>query len=92
VQWLIDKIKSIPTPNLPNIPGLKASGTVTSGSVGSSPISRTPLVARGGGPSFGGGGTVSAIVQFVLPGGKVIEQQLIQWSRETGRPLQVQTI
>lgn len=92
IQWLIDKIKSIPTPNLPGIPGLKVSGTVSSGSVTSSPISRTPPVSARGVGGLGRGGTVSAVVQFVLPGGKVIEQQLIQWSRETGRPLQVRTI
>lgn len=94
VQWLIDKIKSIPTPN---IPGLRVSdgGSVSSGGVRTPTITRVPrsvAAPQRARASRGSGGTVSAIVQFVLPGGKVIEEQLIQWSRETGRPLQVRTL
>ncbi len=91
IQWLIDKIKSIPTPNLPNIPGLRTGATSTSSGVRSPsilPVKSSPVAAR----ATSSGGTVSAVVQFVLPDGKVIEQQLIQWSRDSGRPLQVSTI
>lgn len=79
IQWLIDKIKSIPKPDLGDLNPF--------GRVGAPSGVGGTVVGRGS-----SGGEVSAIVQFVMPGGKVIEQQLIRWSRETGRPIQVRTI
>lgn len=45
-------------------------------------------------PGMGGGagGVVQTIVQLVMPGGKVIEQILIQHERDTGRPLGVHSL
>lgn len=40
----------------------------------------------------GGGSLAPIIVQLVTPGGKVLEQLLIQHTRDTGRPLQVSTL
>jgi phage-related protein len=44
-------------------------------------------------PGMGGGGSSAPILlQLMLPGGKVIEQLLIQHTRDAGRPLQVSTL
>ena len=42
--------------------------------------------------SGGGGGLAPIVVQLVTPGGKILEQLLIQHTRDTGRPLAVRTL
>jgi hypothetical protein len=43
-------------------------------------------------PGMGGGSSAPIVVQLMLPGGKVLEQLLIQHTRDSGRPLQVSTL
>jgi hypothetical protein len=95
---------SLPGPDLTvnpgNIPHLAKGGIVNSPTLAligeDGPEAVVPLGAknrpRGGIPGLGGGGSAPIIVQLVLPGGKVIEQLLIQHTRDTGRPLQVSTL
>lgn len=87
--------------NPPNIPHLAKGGIVSRPTLAligeDGPEAVVPLgrknAPRGGLGALmgGGGGEVSAVVQFVLDG-RVIEQSLIRWSRESGRPLQVSTV
>ena len=43
-------------------------------------------------PALGGGSSAPIVVQLMLPGGRILEQLLIQHTRDEGRPLQVQTL
>ena len=40
----------------------------------------------------GMGGQRPIVVQLMLPGGRMLEQILIEYSKTTGRPLQVRTL
>lgn len=87
--------------NLPDIPALAKGGIVnrpTLALIGEDgPEAVVPLSKKhnpgGVMPGMGGGGgVVQTIVQLVMPGGKVIEQILIQHERDTGRPLGVHSL
>lgn len=94
---------SLPGPDLTinpaNIPHLAKGGLVTSPTLAligeDGPEAVVPLSKKhnpGGVMPGMGGSSAPIIVQFVMPGGRVIEQLLIQHSRDTGRPLQVSTL
>jgi phage-related protein len=96
---------SLPGPDITvnpgNIPHLAKGGLVTRPTLAligeDGPEAVVPLSRKhnpgGTMPGMGGGGGGAPIVvQLMLPGGKVIEQLLIQHTRDSGRPLQVSTL
>lgn len=86
--------------NPPDIPALAKGGIVnrpTLALIGEDgPEAVVPLSRKhnpgGVMPGMGGGSNAPIIVQLVTPYGKVLEQVLIRHTRDTGRPLQVQTL
>jgi hypothetical protein len=86
--------------NLPDIPQLAKGGLVTRPTLAligeDGPEAVVPLSKKhnpgGTMPGMGGGSSAPIIVQLMLPGGKVLEQLLIQHTRDSGRPLQVSTL
>jgi phage-related protein len=86
--------------NAPDIPQLAKGGIVNSPTLAligeDGPEAVVPLSRKhnpgGVMPGMGGGSLAPIVVQLMLPGGKVLEQLLIQHTRDSGRPLQIRTL